>query len=96
MLCSSLRKGGSGVLSSCLFNFLVHPGGSAPERAQGGCLVEVRASGLEMCTVDPEQEAAFLVLLGTFLLEEVSVTVVGVSVPVFLEMNMACFLGTRR
>ena len=96
MLCYLLRKGCSTVLSPCLFNFLMDLGESAHELARGGCLVAVQALELGMCAVDLEQEVTFLVLLGAFLLEEVSIMVVGVSVLVFLEMSMASFLGMRR
>lgn len=99
-LCSCPRKGHSAVLLPCPSNFLVDPGGSAPELALGGCLVEEQALGLGTCAVGWEQEAAFLALLGVFLLEGVSITVVGgwevASVPVFLEMSMASSLGTKR
>lgn len=99
-LCSALRKGCSAVLSPCPFDFLVDPGGSALKLALAGCLVEGQASGLGMCAVGLEQEAAFLVLLGAPLLEEVSTAVVEgwevVSVLVFLEMSMASSLAMKR
>lgn len=99
-LCSSLRKGRSAVLSPCPFGFLVDPGGSALELALVGCLVEEQASGLGVCAVGQQQEATFLVVLGAFLLEAVSIAVVEawevVSVLVFLEMSMVSSLGMKR
>lgn len=56
--------------------------------------------GLGMYVVGQDQEAAFLVLLGAFLLEEVSIMVVEgwgmATVLVFLEMNMAFSLEMKR
>lgn len=99
-LCSSLRKGRLAVLSPCLFDFLVDPGGSARKLALVSCLVEEQALGLEMRAVGQEQEAAILVPLGAFLLEEVSLMVVEgwevASVLVFLKMSLASSLGMKR
>ena len=88
------------MLPSCLFQFLVDPGASALQRVPVGGLVEEQASGLGMHVVGREQEAVFLVLLGAFLLEEVSITVVEgwevASVLVFLERSTASSLGMKR
>lgn len=88
------------MLSPCLFDFLVDPGGSALQLAVVGKLVEGQASGQEMHAVGWEQEAASLALLEAFLLEEVSLMVVEgwevVSVLVFLKMSMASSLGMKR
>lgn len=100
LLCSSLRKGRPTVLSPCPLDFLVDPDGSAHKLALVDCLVEEQASGLGMCAVGREQEAASLVLLGAFLLEEVSIMVVEgwemATVLVFLEMNVASSLEMKR
>lgn len=88
------------MLSPCPFDFLADPGASALKLALAGCLVEEQAWGLGMCAVGREQEAAFPVLLGVFLLGEVSTAVVEGwevgSVLVFLAMSMASSLGMKR
>lgn len=87
------------MLSPCPFDFQVDPGGSALKLALAGYPVEGQASGLGMCVVGLEQEAAFLVLLGALLLEVSTVAVEGwevVSVLVFLEMSMASSLEMKR
>ena len=98
---SCLREGRSPALSPCPFGLLGDPGRSALKLPRVGGLVEEQASGLGMCAVGRELEAAFPVLLGVLLLEEVSMVVVVegwevVSALVFLEMSKASSLGTKR